>query len=330
MAPSSRALVIPRFGDPLEVLELQNRGIVPAGPGQLRLRMKLAPVNPADLNLIEGTYGIKPPLPAVCGNEGLGVVEEVGPGVTAWSVGDRVIPPGGTGTWQESALVPADKAFAAPAGSSDEFASMLYVNPPTAWGLLHDFVNLQPGEWIIQNASTSAVGRCVIQIARAMGWKTLSLVRRPEVIGELTALGGDAVVVEDPALPKRLKEITGGAPIRLALNAVGGDSAATLSKCVAPGGHLVTYGAMSKQPLKIGNGLLIFRDLHLHGFWMTRRYQERPRSETQAMLQRLGDLHREGKLQIPVEKVYPMENYKDALRHARQESRGGKILLSLV
>lgn len=328
--PPSRALVFPRFGDPLEVLELQKRETAPASPGQLRLRMRLAPINPADLNLIEGTYGIKPPLPAFCGNEGLGIVEEVGPGVTGWNVGDRVIPPGGSGTWQESVLVLADKAFAAPAGSSDEFASMLYVNPPTAWCLLHDFVPLQPGEWIIQNASTSAVGRCVIQIARALGWKTLSLVRRPEAIAELTALGGDAVVVEDPTLPKRLNEWTGGAPIRLALNAIGGDSAGTLAKCIAPGGQMATYGAMSKQPLKIANGLLIFRDLHFHGFWLTRRYQERPRQETQAMFDRLGALHAAHQLHIPVEKTYPMDAFRDAITHARQEARGGKILLNLA
>ncbi|MDX6767522.1 MAG: 2-enoyl thioester reductase domain-containing protein [Candidatus Methylacidiphilales bacterium] len=329
-AATSSALVISRFGDPSEVLELQTRPLPAPGPGELRLRMKFAPINPADLNLIEGTYGIKPPLPAVCGNEGLGVVEAIGAGVTGWSIGDRVIPPGGTGTWQEFALAPADRVFRAPEGTSDEFASMLYVNPPTAWCMLHDFVALQPGDWIIQNAATSAVGRCVIQIARALGWKTLSVVRRPEVIAELTALGGDAVVVEDPALPKRLKEITGGAPIRLALNAVGGDSAGTLAKCLTQGGQLVTYGAMSKQPLKLANGLLIFNDLHCHGFWLTRRYQQRPRFETEVIYDRLGELHRAGQLQIPVEKTFRMAEFQEALRLARQESRGGKVLLSLA
>jgi len=328
MTPS-RALVVPRFGDPLEVLELQNRPVTAPGPGQLLLRMLLAPVNPADLNLIEGTYGIKPTVPFVCGNEGVGVVEALGPGVTGWAVGDRALPPGGSGTWQESLLVSDEQAFPVPEAASDEFAAMLYVNPATAWCLLHDFVDLQPGEWILQNASTSAVGRCVIQIARALGWKTLSLVRRPEAIAELTTLGGDAALMEDPTLSKRLSDITGGAPIRLGLNAVGGDSATLISKCLAPGGHLVTYGAMSKQPLKLANGLLIFRDLHAHGFWMTRRYQQRPRSETLALFEQLGRLHREDKLHIPVEKTYPMAEFRDALTHARKEARGGKILLAL-
>jgi mitochondrial enoyl-[acyl-carrier protein] reductase / trans-2-enoyl-CoA reductase len=328
MTPS-RALVVPQFGDPLEVLELQNRAVADPGPGQLRLRMLLAPINPADLNLIEGTYGVKPPTPFVPGNEGVGVVEALGPGVTGWTVGDRAIPPSGSGSWQEALLVSADQAFAVPAAVSDEFAAMLYVNPPTAWCLLHDFVDLQPGEWIIQNASTSAVGRCVIQIARALGWKTLSLVRRPEAIAELTALGGDAVVVEEPTLSKRLADITGGAPIRLGLNAVSGESGTLISKCLAPGGHLVTYGGMSKQPLKLANGLLIFRDLHAHGFWMTRRYQQRPRAETLSLFEQLGWLHQEGKLHIPVEKTYPLSDYRDALTHARKEARGGKILLAL-
>ncbi len=118
---------------------------------------------------------------------------------------------------------------------------------------------------MVQNAANSAVGRSVIQIARARGLKTLNVVRRPELIDELKALGADVVVTEDTDLRTSVEELCGGSRPRLALNAVGGASALNLANALADRGTHVTYGAMGRQPLKIPNGLLIFREITFRG-----------------------------------------------------------------
>jgi trans-2-enoyl-CoA reductase len=316
-------------GNPIEVIELVEEAPAAPANGELVVKMLFAPVNPSDINMLEGTYGVKHPLPAVGGNEGVGRVEAVGDAVGGFKVGDLVKPSGKLGTWRQAVTCAAAECIKLPDSLTPENASMLYVNPPTAWRMLHDFVELQPGEWIIQNAANSAVGRCVIQIARALGWKTINLVRREELVEELKALGGDIIVVEAPDTFKQIKTWTNGKLPRLALNAVGGDSAGTLSKSLGDGGKLVTYGGMSKQPIKLATGPLIFKDLSYHGFWMTRWYASHSVTERDGMYAQLAKLFAVGQLKIAVEKVFPLSEIKSAINAALQEKRGGKILLDL-
>ena len=316
-------------GNPVEVLELAEEAQSGPGPGEIQIQMLFAPVNPSDINMLEGTYGIKAQLPAVAGNEGCGKVTVVGSDVSGFKAGDLVKPPASRGTWRQSLTCPAAECIRLPETLAPENAAMIYVNPPTAWRMLHDYVTLKPGEWVIQNAANSAVGRSVIQIARALGWRTINLVRREELVQELQQLGGDIVLVEDADSAKKIRELVGKEAPRLALNAVGGDSASLLAKCLADGGHHVTYGAMSKQPLKLSNGFLIFKDITFHGFWMTRWYKKVSPTERDSVFKQLADLFACGKLKIAIEKIYPLTEAKAAVTAALQEKRGGKILLKL-
>ncbi|MDD5261233.1 MAG: 2-enoyl thioester reductase domain-containing protein [Methylacidiphilales bacterium] len=316
-------------GNPVEVLEIVNEPQPQPSSGEILIEMLYASINPSDINMLEGTYGIKATLPAIAGNEGCGKVLSLGSGVTGFKTGDLVKPPASRGTWRQRLTCPASECIRLPESLSPENASMIYVNPPTAWRMLHDTVKLQPGEWVIQNAANSAVGRSVIQIAKALGWRTINLVRREELVSELRELGGDIVAVEDPDLSKKIKEWTGGKPPRLALNAVGGDSASLLAKCLADGGHHVTYGAMSKQPLKLSNGFLIFKNITFHGFWMTRWYKNAAAAERDALFNELAMLFAAGKLKIAIDKIFPLAEAKTAVGAALQEKRGGKILLKL-
>jgi len=207
---------------------------------------------------------------------------------------------------------------------------MLTVNPATAWRMMHDYVKLEPGDWIVQNAANSGVGRGVIQLARALGWKTLNVVRRESLAGELRAAGADVVVAEECDLRKECKTLCGGARPRLALNAVGGPSALNIAGALAPGSTMVTYGAMSKQALKIPNGLLIFQELKFQGFWL-KRWRERAgnavRQETYAAL---AAHLKAGTLVTPVHAVFPLARAAEAVVAAGREMRGGKVLLDLA
>ena len=315
-----------QYGNPPEVLEVISEELKPPGPGEVLVSRITAPVNPADLNTVEGKYPIKPPLPATPGVEGAGIVTETGAGVTL-EPGTVVLLPHGYGTWRDAGVLPAHQLTPVPKEVPFYEAAMLKINPATAWRMLHDFVAPEPGAWVIQNAANSGVGRAAIAIAHELGLRTVNLVRRPELIAELSAAGADVVILDDETAVDQIKERTGRAPIRLALNAVGGDSATRVATVVANGGTVVTYGAMSRQPLKIPNGLLIFKDIRFRGFWVTNWFKCAPPEARDAMFARLFDLAARGLIKTPVEKVYSVAEVREAVAHANRGERGGKILL---
>jgi len=193
--------------------------------------------------------------------------------------------------------------------------------------MLREFVSLPAGAWLVQNAANSAVGRCVIQLAHYFGWKTVNVVRRPELIDDLRGIGADAVIVESETLKDDIVKAANGAPVLLALNAVGGDSANRLAGSLASSGVIVTYGAMGRQPLRIPNGLLIFQDITWRGFWVTRWYERATPAERSDLFAELFELVRKGVIHTPIEKVYSLAEIEQAVTHAGQGKRGGKILL---
>ena len=326
MSPSTaQAARYHRTGVPAEVLQLDRVPLAEPAAGEVRVQMLSAPINPADLNLIEGKYGEVRPLPDVPGNEGCGRVVAVGAGVDRSWVGRLVLV--ADQAWRESGNWPVAGLVAVPDGLAADRAAVLRVNPPTAWLLLHQFTTLRPGDWVLQNAATSAVGRAVIEIARHRGWKTLNVVRRAAAAEELRALGADAVVVDGEDMAAAAKEWLGGAVPRLALNAVGGISATRLAGLLASGGTLVTYGAMSKEALKIPNGFLIFRDLVFRGFWLTRWLRAAPPDQVSSLFDQIFRCAASGCFAPRVVAEFPLGEVSAAV--TRAEEGGGKVLLRL-
>jgi trans-2-enoyl-CoA reductase len=288
--------------------------------------MSAAPINPADLNSIEGKYPIKAPLPATPGMEGAGIVTEVGSAVRDLAIGAQVILPHSFGTWREMAVIDAAKLVAAPNEIEPIQAAMLKVNPITAWRMVRDFAPLMSGDWLIQNAANSGAGQCVIQIARELGYRTVNVVRRAELVDELRSLGGDVVLVDGENLRDEVAAATERAPIRLALNAVGGENALRVAKCLASDGTMVTYGAMSLQPLSIPNGMLIFKNLRFTGFWVNKWYDSATPAQRAETFAPLFDMAKRGLLRSKVEKTYPLSEARVAIAHASQNKRAGKIV----
>jgi len=310
----------------MEVLRVETRPWPQSHPDEVVVEMRAAPINPADLNAIEGKYPLRPTLPATPGFEGAGVVVELGANVNNIDSGALVILPHNLGTWCQAAAVKADELVVVPPGIEPVQAAMLKINPMTAWRLLHDYVELKRGEWLIQNAANSAAGRAVIQIARELGYKTVNVVRRAELVEELRSEGADVVLVDGENLRDEVKTATGSAPICLALNAVGGESALHLTNTLAPESTMVTYGAMSLQPLKIPNGLLIFKDLRFRGIWINKWYDNATLPERMEAFHPLFEMARRGLLKTKVEKSYPLGQAKAAVAHAAQGKRSGKII----
>lgn len=326
MEKSINAVVYETHGNPSEVLQLKNQPWPEPAADEAVVQMRAAPVNPADLNAIEGKYPGRREVPAVPGFEGSGVVLELGGNAKGLTKGDLVIPPHYVGTWREALSVKAADLVVVPPGIDPVQAAMLKINPLTAWRLLHGYVDLARGDWIIQNAANSAAGEAVIQIAHELGYKTVNLVRRPELIGELRALGGDVVLVDDENVREQLKTATNGAPIKLGLNCVGGDSALRVANALGFGGTMVTFGSMSLQPFKLPTGLLIFKDLRFRGIWINKWYDSASPAERMEAFGPIFEMAKRGLLQTKVAKSYPLTEFKQAVAHAAQGKRDGKVV----
>ena len=317
-----KAIHLTAYGDPTQNLKMVEvpEPKAPAA-GEALVRMEYAPINDSDLLLARGMYLLRPKLPSVIGGEGAGIVESVGPGVTGVKAGDRVTIPFGTFTWTEKVVAPADGLFVVPPSIDARTASMLNINPTTAVLLLSEFVKLKPKDWIILNAANSQIARCLIAIAKSRGLNIAGVVRRPEVIPEVEKLGVDFVGVESPELPKQIQSATGGAPITLGLDAVGGPATATMASALAPGAHLVVYAWLSRMPIHVPPPELIVKRLNIHGFWM---YYGEYLPKIRGALTEAANVVASGKITLPFATTYIPSQIKEAIVHTE---RGGKVLL---
>jgi NADPH:quinone reductase-like Zn-dependent oxidoreductase len=320
-----KAIHLTAYGNPLQNLKMVEVAD-PGAPlaGEALVRMEYAPVDYSDLLLANGVYFLNPQLPSVIGGEGAGIVEALGAGVANVKVGDRVTIPFRTFTWAEKVLAPADGLFVVPPSIDAKTASMLNINPTTAVLLLDGFVKLKPKDWIVLNAANSQVARCIIAIAKSRGLNVVGIVRRPERIAEIEGLGVDFVGVESPELPKQVQNATGGMPVSLGLDAVGGPAAATIAGALSPGAHFVSYAWLGGLPIHMPQGDLIGKRLNIRGFWM---YYEEFLPKIRAALAEAAQVVASGRLSLPVTAIYKPFQIKEAIEHYQ---RGGKVLLDFT
>lgn len=334
-ASTCKALQYNKHGDPSQVVHLETVELGPVGAKDVLVKMLAAPVNPSDINMIQGTYAILPDLPATGGNEGVGQVTEVGSQVKSLKPGDWVIPKdAGLGTWRTAAVLAEDDVISLPNDIPLLAAATLSVNPCTAYRMLSDFEELKPGDTVIQNAANSGVGQAVLQIATARGINTINVIRDrsefTELSDKLKAIGATHVIKEETLRRPEMKELFTTCPKpKLALNGVGGKSATELLRHLQVGGSMVTYGGMAKQPVTIPVSALIFKDVKVRGFWVTqwKRAQSHDCSAFTNMLEELCSLIKRGKLTAPVCNTVLFEEYPKALNGAMQPLTSTKQIL---
>lgn len=311
---------------PQYVIEAVKLELPPLAAGQALVKVLAAPINPSDVLTLTGEYGMLPPLPAIGGNEGVGRVEQLGEGVKHLKVGQTVLLPVGCGTWVTHLNAPADKLIPLPDADPQQLA-MMTINPPTASLLLSQFVDLQPGDWVIQNAANSGVGGYLIQLAKLRGFKTINVVRRESAVAGVKAEGGDVVLVDGPDLHKRVREATGGAKVMLGIDAVGGAATDHVAACLSEGGTLVNYGLMSGEPCQVSAASFVFRDVTLRGFWLAKWFQKATPAEQMKVFGELTQLIASGKLKARIVATYSVAQIKEAVAAAASGERDGKILI---
>ena len=323
-----------RHGPPLTTLELADVEVGAPRADEVVVAVEAAPVHIADLLYIAGELPIAPPAPAVAGIEGVGRVLECGSGVTEFAPGDRVFLPRKSGTWARQVRHPAARLLPAPAHGDPLQLSLVPINAPTAWFLLHGVVSLRPGDWLIQNAANSSCGRFIIGIAKQLGLRTINVVRRPSLLDELRLLGGDVVLLDSPDIENRkfaaqVAAATAGSPLRLAIDAVAGTATQRLAECLTRDGVIACYGRMSGEPCQLAPETLYLQNLALRGFFTPYFEISLPRAEWLAIMQRLAQWVADGALQARIAATYPLSRIHDALRHEMQtgSQREGKVIV---
>lgn len=312
------------FGLPKDVLSSEEAETPKPGTGQVLVRMVLSPVHNHDLMIVAGQYGSLPDLPSVPGTEAVGVVEALGEGVDNLTVGQRVAG-GASQTWATFYLADAAGLVPVPDGISDETACQLIAMPLSAKILL-DTLDVKPGEWIVQNAANGLVGKLVARFGAERGINVLGLVRRKEAVEELKGLGiGNVVATDVEGWVEQAKALTGGAPMLRAVDSLGGDGAAQVLKVASDDAVLVSFGAMTQEPLKISAGDLLFRGITVKGFWGAK-----PHVSPERIGQFIGELLQDAsskKLVLPIEAAYDIEQVAEAARASAEPGRKGKVAI---
>ncbi|MBX2825503.1 MAG: zinc-dependent alcohol dehydrogenase family protein [Gammaproteobacteria bacterium] len=322
-----QAIQLISHGTPATSCECIEVPVSAPAAGEVQVAIKAAAINPADLLIFEGRYPGPATLPALVGIEGAGIVTAVGTGVDDLAVGDHVISMG-RANWADSVTADAEQFLPIPKELPWEQAAQLNANPPSAHLMLRDYVDLKEGDWVIQNAANSAVGRHVIAFCKARGLRSINIVRREVLVDELISLGADQVLVDHPDVATRVRERVGpDANIPLGIDALGGDGTLKLANTLSNGGTVVNYGFLSGQPCQMTPTNTIVESKTLKGFWLVGFMQSASRAEKVALYAEMSNAFISGQLQVPVEASYPLQSIGDALGHAHRESRKGKILL---
>jgi NADPH2:quinone reductase len=190
-----QSIIHHQFGEPVDVLEVADMPQPEPKAGEVRIKTIMSPIHNHDVWTVRGSYGYKPTLPAIGGSEAVGIVDAVGEGVDESKLGQRVAVAGVHGSWVEYFIAPAQSIIPLNDAIDAETAAQLIGMPISALMLL-DFVNVQAGQWLIQNTANGAVGKTVAMIAQARGLQVINLVRRTDAIAEMRALGIQHVVAD--------------------------------------------------------------------------------------------------------------------------------------
>ncbi|TVY59864.1 Enoyl-[acyl-carrier-protein] reductase [Fusarium oxysporum f. sp. cubense] len=325
--------IVQAFGPPDQVVVHEPYEPQVPGPRQVRIQILLASINPSDLVTISGAYRSRTPLPFVPGFEGVGVIESVGPGVSELLVGQRVLPLGSAGAWQDMKVTEERWCFPVPPDLTDHQAAMAYINPLTAWMMVQQYAPVTPAAAVVVNAATSAISQMIIRMLNRAGVRPIALVRRSDAQEQLMGqLGVSAVLctstLSDIGLQHRLLGLTGGRGLAVAWDAVGGPEGDDLAHALYPGGTLVHYGLLSGTPLS-----LRLRDecpeARIILFRLRDWVHATEHHELQRALDEVFQLIRNGTAASRVAAVFPLSAIRQALECEATPGRQGKVLISI-
>ncbi|KAK9841796.1 hypothetical protein WJX81_003730 [Elliptochloris bilobata] len=328
--------VVQLTADPEENLRLvHDAPVAIPEEGKVLVNMLVRPVNPVDIyGLMSHDPDAKLDRPKVPGYEGVGKVAVLGPGTSGFAVGDRVVSMSpwlstyaGQGTWQQFVVFPEADLLKVPDGVSDSDAAQFLINPATALGLFKTLA-VPKGEWLLQTAAGSVLGRLMIAIAKRAGVKTINVVRRSEQAAELLKLGADVVIgTDEEDMAERVKDVTGGKGVYGATDAVAGKTTGEIVSLLRPHGTVLLYGALAGWDITVPVGPLLMERRRVEGFGLFDWLPSLGPEGARAALDELWSLFLDGTIKPYSGESYPLEKAAEAVKASLQDARGPKILL---
>lgn len=320
-----KALTFSQCGEPVDVLSLSEHEKPSPGTHEVLIKILASPIHPADSFFIQGSYRIKPTFPQLAGLEGTGIIDQVGEEVNL-TVGALVsFASSGKGVWGQYVIVREENIIVLPGSFPIEKAAQFYLNPFTAWGLL-DESGVKKGDWLLLTAANSTVSKIIIQLAYIRKIRTVAVVRNLHQSKELKASGANEVLEPDDKLADQILEITSGTGVHAAVDAVGGDTGTKVLQSMASGGTMVIYGLLSKDQVQFHNSLIIYKNLHIKGFGVRGYLGKQTKVQKLEMVQTLTELIADPSFQLPVERAFSLEQYKEAFACEAQGGKKGKII----
>jgi NADPH2:quinone reductase len=354
-----KAIQVEAFTTDVSQLKLVDVARPSPGPGQVLVKMIFSPINPSDFNFIRGDYqsalarvlwnrtnpedtSSKPlafepsgqtlhaSTPYIIGGEGVGIVEQSGGGFLAKRLlGKRVAISSGPpmGTWQEYTVVDAKRAVAVPDQLDDQQAAMYLVNPLSAYAMVKDVLNVQSDQWLMLSGAGSALSQMVIRMSRLYGFNTIAVVRSGHKTRQLKELGAKVVIETDSMdLTDEVYKATGGIGVDYVMDCIGGELLEQMQGCVTVNGHILVYGTLSGPSCTLYSRDLMMPCARISGFFAGNWLAQKSLLQKVMILRRIAQLAKTGLFNTPVDAVYSLDEYQQALEDASKAGRKGKIL----
>jgi NADPH2:quinone reductase len=322
----SNAIVVHELGGP-EQLRFEPVADSTPGPGQARVRQTAIGLNYVDVYYRTGLYKV-PSLPFTPGQEGAGIVDAVGPGVTDLSVGDRVAYAGVNGGYAETRVIAAERLVRLPKGVDDRTAAAMMLKGMTAEYLLLRCARVARGDTILFHAAAGGVGSIACQWARAIGLRVIGTAGGPDKVARARQNGCDEVVdLKSENLVARVKELTDGVGVRTVFDSIGKETFTASLDCLAPRGMLVLFGQSSGVVPPFDLAQLAARG----SLFVTRpslNHYVATRDELVQSAGRLFDLVGRGAVRIDVAQTFPLRDAAQAHRDLEgRKTTGSTVLL---
>lgn len=325
-----KRLVFDNYGDPLEVLRIENTLLPVLAEGELLVRMMLRPINPYELAIIAGNEDERAKFPQVPGFEGVGVVEDAGIGATAFLKGQRVItmPADLAGTWQEFVIGRSNQFISVPDGVSDVQAALI-LNPLTCFVVLRNILNIDEGQWVLNTAASTNIGQLLIQFARIFKFKLINLVRDNNSEKHIKSIGAEHIInTERDDLISVVERLTNGCGVNGIIDPVGGSIGSLAAKILKFGGKMVLFSNMSTQMVCVDPMEFISKKLTMVGYTSKHWLNEHSYDEKADVINNIFDLIQKGSLTLRADGYYPLHEFAAAIIRSKESGRPGKVFLT--
>ncbi|WP_396593689.1 NAD(P)H-quinone oxidoreductase [Brevundimonas sp. R86498] len=321
-----QAIEIEGGSGPAEALRLAERPDPVAGPGQIGIRVRAAGVNRPDLLQRAGAYPPPPGASDILGLEVAGEVDQVGPGVTRWRVGDRVCALLGGGGYAERAVVDARHALPVPEGLDFIQAAALPETVFTVFANVFEAGGLKAGETLLVHGATSGIGVTAIQMARAAGARVIATSRTAAKARAALDLGADVSL--DASQGDLTAQIAAAGGADVVLDMVGAAYAGINLEALKPGGRWVVIATLTGALAEVDLLRLMMKAVTLTGSTLRRRSADEKARLAAAIEATAWPWVVSGAVRPPVEATFPLAEAK--LAHLRLEAgeHVGKIVLT--